>query len=216
MFNRNLLMCLAIMPVTDFILIKMFNNKARWFQLHAVINFIITYLIFPDVYKLFVNPVLPLQKRNEYSDLSILLVCTLHIYHFIIENLSLIELKHHVLFVAFGTLPVFIYWDNIVVTIFLFAGCGLPGAIEYTMLSLVRNKYLDSLKQKEINSFINNYIRCPISIYGSSLAYISRINMNPPVPLFLYYFIFLVYINGTFFSKMAIENHIWHMCNTRQ
>jgi len=203
------------MPVMDFILIKMFNSKARWFQLHAAINFFITYLIFPDVYKLFVNPILPLQQRNEYSDLAILLVCTLHSYHFIVEKLSFMELFHHIVFVVCGTLPVFIYWDNIVVTLFLFAGCGLPGAIEYTMLSMVKNNNLSSLKQKKINSFINNYIRCPISIYGSSLAYINRINTTHSIPLFVYYFIFLVYFNGTFFSKMAIENYIWHNCNIK-
>ena len=215
MFKQNLLISLAIMPFVDFILIKIFNSKARWFQLHAFINMVITYLTFSDVYKLITNPIFPLQSRHELTDLAIILACTLHAYHFIIEKLSLIEWIHHILFVACGTLPVFIYWDDITITLFLFTGCGLPGVIEYTLLSLVKNNYFNSLKQKKVNSFSNNYIRCPLAIYGSSLAYINRVNLQLPVPLFVYYFIFLVYINGTYFSKMAIENYIWHKINIK-
>ena len=203
---------LSTIPFFDFLLIKMFGNEARWFQLHAIINILICFLICKQSLKLILSPNLPLSEHSENNIMALQMVIALHTYHCFINDLSFIEWWHHICFVAMGVLPVLFFYNNEVSSLFLFAGCGLPGAIEYTVLSLVKHKKVTSLNQKKLNSWINNYIRCPISIYGISLSHIN--NCYTGVYTFLECYIqFLVFLNATFFNKMAIENHTWHKYN---
>jgi hypothetical protein len=203
---------LSTIPFFDFLLTKIIGKKARWFQLHAIINIVICILIGKQTMNLLLSPSLPLLEYSKNDIMALQLVLGLHSYHIFIERLTLIEWWHHICFVAFGVLPVLFLYNNQITSLYLFAGCGLPGAIEYTLLSMVKNNKITSLQQKNINSWINNYIRCPISLYAASLAHINSTNTGNYNLLDLY-IIFLVFFNGTFFNKMAIENHMWHRCS---
>ena len=133
----------------------------------------------------------------------------LHTYHFFIKKLQFIELVHHILFVLMGVFPCIFYWKYNIINLWILPGCGLPGAIDYFMLTLVKNNMLSYEKQKCISSNINNYMRLPISIYGLSLTYIAYMErLIYCNSIFFIYTLILIYINGTFFNKLAIENHI--------
>ena len=192
-------------------LLNYLEKKARWFQLHAIINIIICIIIWRQSIELIFTPKLPLDKHNENNIISLEMVIALHTYHYFIDDLSFIEWWHHICFVAMGVLPVLFLYNNIISSVFLFAGCGFPGAIEYTVLAMVKHNKVTSLQQKKLNSWINNYIRCPISIYGATLAHINNYNTGV-YTLLDYYIQFLVFVNGTIFNKMAIENYIFHNC----
>ena len=53
---------------------------------------------------------------------------------------------------------------------------GLPGCIDYFLLGLVKLNILDKLKEKQINVYINNWIRGPGCVIGSAFTYVSWIN----------------------------------------
>lgn len=204
---------LGIIPILDLCMVKIFGKKSRWFQIHAIINMIIMYLVIPDTYCLLISPKLPLKSKNTRLDLALNLCCGIHGYHCVIDKLSSIELWHHLIFVVLGIIPSIYYFNSQSMALLLFTGCGFPGAIEYTMLSLVKHNKINSLTQKSINSYINNYIRAPLSIYGATIIHLDNNNDDILSNIVLYYICFLVYLNGTFFSKMAIENHMWHKCS---
>lgn len=198
---------LCVIPLTDFVLIKCFGARARWFQLHSTINFFISYLIRNDIYSFIFYPLYAIKVNTDYK--VVYYIIYLHTYHFFIKKLHLIELIHHVLFVFMGVLPCIFFWKYNTINLWILSGCGLPGAIEYFTLSLVKNDILSCKKQKYISANINNYVRLPITIYGLSLTYIaymeSLIYCNS---LFFIYICVLIYTNGTFFNKLAIENYI--------
>lgn len=198
----------ATIPLVDFCMVKLFGKSSRWFQLHAVVNMMVVYLVLPDTYSLIISPIFPLAPRNIWVDMSLSLALFIHVYHCIIDTLSSIELWHHVIFVALGIIPAIFYYDSQAPAILLFTGCGFPGAIEYTMLSLVKHGKMTSISQKRVNSWVNNYIRAPLSIYGATIIHLDSTSVIS------YYICFLIYLNGTFFSKMAVENYMWHRCNT--
>lgn len=207
-----LALLLSTIPFFDFLLTKIIGKKARWFQLHAIINIIISIIIGKQTIKLLLSPSIPLLEYSDNDVMALQLVIGLHSYHIFIETLTLIELWRHICFVVFGVLPILFIYNNEITSVYLFAVCGLPGAIEYTLLTMVKNKQMTSLQQKNINSWINNYIRCPISLYAASLSHINSIHTGNYNLLDLY-IIFLVFFNGTFFNKMAIEIHMWHRCS---
>ena len=74
----------------------------------------------------------------------------------------------------------------------------------------MKNNYINRIKEKKINSLLNNYIRAPGLIITSYLLYKDSFCIN--FENNLYYsnkFLALIfYLNGTIFSKMAIENYI--------
>jgi len=198
---------LCVIPFTDFVLIKLFGSTARWFQLHSAINFLISYLIRDDIYSFIFYPLYAIKVNTDFK--VVYYIIYLHSYHFFIKKLQLIELIHHVLFVFMGVLPCIFFWNYNIINLWILSGCGLPGAIEYFMLSLVKKDMLSCKRQKYISANINNYMRLPITMYGLSLTYIAYmekiIYCNS---IFLIYICILIYTNGTFFNKVAIENYI--------
>ena len=198
---------LCVIPFTDFVLIKLFGSTARWFQLHSAINFLISYLIWEDIYSFIFYPLYAIKVNTDFK--VVYYIIYLHSYHFFIKKLQLIELIHHVLFVFMGVLPCIFFWNYNIINLWILSGCGLPGAIEYFMLSLVKKDMLSCKRQKYISANINNYMRLPIAMYGLSLTYIAYmekiIYCNS---IFLIYICILIYTNGTFFNKVAIENYI--------
>ena len=198
---------LCVIPFTDFVLIKLFGSTARWFQLHSAINFLISYLIRDDIYSFIFYPLYAIKVNTDYK--VVYYIIYLHSYHFFIKKLQLIELIHHVLFVFMGVLPCIFFWNYNIINLWILSGCGLPGAIEYLMLSLVKKDMLSCKRQKYISANINNYMRLPITMYGLSLSYIAYmekiIYCNS---IFFIYICILIYTNGTFFNKLAIENYI--------
>ena len=198
---------LCVIPFTDFVLIKLFGSTARWFQLHSAINFLISYLIWEDIYSFIFYPLYAIKVNTDFK--VVYYIIYLHSYHFFIKKLQLIELIHHVLFVFMGVLPCIFFWNYNIINLWILSGCGLPGAIEYFMLSLVKKDMLSCKRQKYISANINNYMRLPIAMYGLSLTYIAYmekiIYCNS---IFFIYICILIYTNGTFFNKLAIENYI--------
>ena len=61
---------------------------------------------------------------------------------------------HHILFVLFGTIPIYYYYNLNLIRLITFVGCGLPGAIEYFTLSLVKHNIIASLNPEK------SYIIC--------------------------------------------------------
>jgi hypothetical protein len=62
-----------------------------------------------------------------------------------------------------------------------------------------------------MSSLINNYLRFPGTIFSTTICYIGYMeNITNYHPIFVGYGIFLIYFNGAYFSKLAIENNILH------
>jgi len=194
-------------PLIDYLLINILGKRARWFQLHCVVNLLITYLIKDDIYYFIFRPLSSIKDIDSY--LPIYYIVYLHSYHFFIKKLYLIELVHHILFVFMGVFPCIFFWKNNLINLWVLSGCGFPGAIDYFTLSLVKNNMLSIWNQKYISSMVNNYLRLPISIYGLTITYAAYMeNIIEADIYFLIYVCLLIYINGTFFNKLAIENYI--------
>lgn len=198
-------------PTLDIILCKMFGTKSRWFQLHSLINGIIIYIIYYDVIYLLTNPLENIRDVTTKIDRYFIMV--LHIYHlFIVNNLTLMDYFHHILFVGLGVVPSILYYNSNLVRFAWFPTCGLPGCIEYFTLALVKHGKLESIKQKRINSYIYNYLRYPLTIYGPTITYVAYKNnlLSETNPYMLVYFNFLLFFNGAFYNKVTVENYILH------
>ena len=198
-----------VISFLDYFLIYLFGNKSRWFQLHCVANLYICNLVYNDINNVLTNPI---DSLNLLVDRDAVLICIiLHLYHCLKFNITPMDKFHHYLFVFLGAVPMLLYWKGPFMQLTLFFTCGLPGAIDYFTLCLVKHNYILKTEQKNISSLINNYMRFPGTVFSVTICYIgymeNKINYHP---IFVVYGIFLIYFNGAYFSKLAIENNIVH------
>ena len=122
-------------------------NKTRWFFLHSIINFIIVYHAIPDVYMCITDNKLCYKTTWNYNSIKVYNYATiLHIYHCIFFKLTKDDHLHHFFMVVIcGTLCYIL--KSIISSFALFFLTGLPGAIDYMLLYLV--------KRDKINIIIN-------------------------------------------------------------
>tara|TARA_B100000886_G_C20383726_1_gene475094 strand:+ start:394 stop:1086 length:693 start_codon:yes stop_codon:yes gene_type:complete len=197
--------------IIDLFLIICFGSKARWFQLHAVINLYIVYLIKNDIYNIYLNPINGINKLTDHNDTSI--IFNLHLYHIVMfGKLNFDEYIHHLLFVFLGVLPSYLYIKTNILKIGYLACCGLPGFIEYSSLTLVKNHFLNPISQKHLMIYIYNFIRLPLSLLGcflnlmmykvSILDETKKYNND----LLFFYINFLLYLNSTYYNYATINN----------
>jgi len=208
---NDLLIPIISIPSIDILLCYLFGKNSRWFQLHSVINSVIVYTIYPEIYELIMNPIE--NNRITVSNIDTNYIICLHIYHMIaFNNITNMDRFHHILFVGLGLIPCRLYFNNIIIKFVSFSMCGLTGSIEYFMLSLVKHNKITAIRQKKINSYIYNYIRYPLTLYTVFITYICYIN-NPRIteyPYFLLYCSSLIFFNGSYYNKITTENYIEH------
>ena len=208
---------LFMMYIMDKLLSACFTKKARWFQLHAVVNFFIVYHTFPDVYQFLHDPLTLLTQYGERT--TAITAISLHIYHLIsFNNLTFLDYLHHGIsaFIA-GPLGILFFYNKII-NIHNFFICGLPGGIDYALLCLVKHGYLSKLTEKKWNSYLNNYIRGPGLITASFLNFINLCytNLDPVTPTSITTITTILTLwNATFFNYEAIYNYSQHKSRIR-
>ena len=194
--------------VLDKLLIMCFGNRARWYQLHVLSNIIVTYYIFTDTIDIYRNPFISYRiLDNHIPSLTIL---TLHIYHMLFFKLNIMDYFHHILFVGFGVMPTLFFINTNQIYMGYIACSGIPGIIEYSILSLYKNNKLSLIKQKRLNAILYNYIRYPMCIYGASINLVSYhygFIKNESYYMTIYINI-LLFLNGAIFNQLTIASYI--------
>tara|TARA_Y100000591_G_C21834949_1_gene701895 strand:- start:1886 stop:2548 length:663 start_codon:yes stop_codon:yes gene_type:complete len=212
MFNlikNDITIPIVIVPICDIFMCILFTTRARWFQLHMIVNVIITSIIIKDVIDIYTDPINNIEIKTH--DLDNYFIIVLHLYHMItFKYLTYMDYIHHFLFVCFGILPSIFFIKTNILRVSTIAGCGIPGIIEYGSLVLVKHDYIDKLTQKKINSNMYAYFRNPLGLFSFIIIYISYINNKLYIDnkFMILFMMLLVYINSTFYNKLTIENYI--------
>eukprot|EP00051_Salpingoeca_urceolata_P028567 m.487525 g.487525 ORF g.487525 m.487525 type:complete len:272 (-) comp25063_c0_seq1:24-839(-) len=149
--------------VVDFGLIKhIVHPKGRWFALHAVANAICAVAAFPDVVKVFVDPVHAMQGPSA-SMIANAAVVAAHAYHALVFNLTPSEIFHHIVFVSIlcGLAIPGKQVGGAANNFGAFFLSGLPGGTIYCLLVCVKQGWMDKGTEKLWSSRINTWLRGP-------------------------------------------------------
>jgi len=173
--------------------------KGRWFQLHSLINIAVCYLTYDDMIVCFNNPNHSIKKLDNIFYLYIILVT--HMYHCVAFKIRFEDWVHHITSVLIPT-PIFIIYPIKSISVGCFFTCGLPGAIDYMMLTLQKNDVIQKNIQKMMSTYLNTYIRVPGSIVSVYLLYKDSVILDSYLIKCL---ACIVYINACFYGKQSIE-----------
>jgi hypothetical protein len=141
---------------------------------------------------------------------AISLVFALHFYHIARywDKLNYEDWLHHITMI-FVALPLGVVLDNGPLLGFsLFFTTGLPGGIDYFLLFLVRNGWMRRLHEKNLNRWIQVWIRSPGCIAQAvlSFAYIFSYSSTIWMKLFGSISSLLVFWNGQYFMDRVVAN----------
>ena len=214
-FYYNLLLSIIAIFMIDYLLIFLFGSKGRWYQLHAFSNLLIVIYILPEIK----NIIYYNYYNNNYIENNIpsLFILVLHLYHVLaFKNLYLIDYIHHIFFVGFGLVPSMIFLKSNQSFLAFLPSMGIPGIIEYTTLTLYKNNYITLLKQKKLISFVYNYFRYPLCIFGLTFNYINYKNGYLIDNYYLtIYLNFLLFLNGSIFNYLTLNSYFNYKYNKK-
>jgi len=203
------LLYLFIFIVSD----KILGDKVqgKYYLIHFINNLFITFYTYPNVIESFSD----LFNYSNYvtNPQTIIITVALHLYHVIVyfEKLRFDDWLHHILMIAI-VIPISVNLNlGCLLGLCLFFVTGLPGGIDYLLLFLVRNKIIDKLLEKKINTYLNIWIRCPGCIIHSTMSAMILIKIYPTLSnLVLFASIVcmsIIYWNGIYFMNQVVQNY---------
>lgn len=208
LFIHNFIKKFNIINDKDFV-------NCKWFSIHSIGNFFICLYSINDVIKTLYDPVNSLNYNYDYSMNPVFITITLHLYHILapwfFRKLRIDDIVHHILF-AFGLgFICLIYRFGYVQNFVIFFLTGLPGCIDYFLLTLVKLNLINKIVEKKINVHINNWLRGPGCVIGATFIYVSNITLKNNKPNFgNLTATFIIFLNGQYYSKQMIENYTYY------
>ena len=196
---------------TDNIFTEYFKFNGVYYLLHTINNSIITYYTYPALLYSFEN--ISEYDKYETTDNPIILTFALHLYHIVVyfDKLRFDDWLHHVL-MCFIALPAGIYINSgCLLDHSLFFITGLPGGISYFVLFLNRNNYITRYRQKQIDTYVNLWIRCPGCISNTTISYLTfnmfQDNFTTEQKYLFYTIMLTIYWNGVYFMNQGVQNY---------
>lgn len=145
--------------------------RARYFALHAAVNITNVLLAKNDVIAVLTSPnplALNTCSPTCASKAPLLLTMALHVWHVLAYRLKQIDCVHHVPTIAVCSIALFMDYGP-VFNLNAAISMGLPGALDYAALALVKYDLLDWTTEKRLNEFLNTWVRAPM---GTVAAYL--------------------------------------------
>lgn len=151
--------------------------EAKYFLVHTITNGIIVYFSYECFFEFFQDPFkstfcLSGVCKNQIPNL---LTFSIHIYHMLNYKMKPIDLIHH--YPSFiGNIINIVYPSGPLQNYTFMFIMGVPGMIDYGLLTLVKYKKIDKNFEKKINSCLNLYIRSPGLLISSFSLFQSLVN----------------------------------------
>lgn len=205
------------------------DTKTRWFVLHALANTAIAAVVLPAFAQAWRRPewsvYMPAGDEHR-SRLDSAVIGALHLYHALAFPMDADDWFHHLLFIPFNQLAVALprwmpadaarggwRWGPCIQMQHFFI-CGLPGAIDYGSLALVRAGRLGRLRQKRLQARLNLWLRCPGVLFTISLLLFETARAAPPPPAAAVAIValdtVLIGFNSLYYTERVIASYCRH------
>ncbi len=182
-----------------------------YYLIHSLHNGAIVYLTGQEVYKSLTDFNYILTSSKNITALEC--VFALHLYHLAIywRKFRLDDWLHHILMIGIA-LPIGWAADSrSLLGYSLFFTTGLPGGIDYALLFLARNNWLQRGTEKVINAWLNTWIRSPGCISHVTLT-LMLISVETTMFSQMWWYGIIVaaltFWNGQYFMRQVVENNV--------
>jgi len=185
---------------------KGFENP--YYAVHAIHNALIVAFSMSDVLNTFTK----FHELHQFhTNWTVVYLCfALHIYHMLVywRSLRFDDWLHHGLMIGVA-LPIgCLIESHTFLGLNLFFTTGLPGGIDYVLLFAVRNGYMYRHTEKNINTFLNVWIRSPGCVAMAALSLAATLSSSEYDATTLVRLIpsLLTYWNGQYFMQQVVTD----------
>ena len=182
-----------------------------YYLLHSLHNGVIIYLTGQEVFNTLTD--FNYIRSSSKNMLALECVFALHLYHLAVywRKFRMDDWLHHILMIGIA-LPIgWITNSKSLLGYSLFFTTGLPGGIDYALLFLNRNNWLNRNTEKAINAWLNTWIRSPGCISHATLT-LMLISVDTIMFSYMWWYgiiaATLTFWNGQYFMRQIIENNI--------
>jgi hypothetical protein len=190
---------------------RVIHPKARYFAIHAVANTLVCYFAYPDVIRVLTENPLTILSGPVGSNLPNCIGCAMHIYHVIGGfKLTAEDIFHHVTFVSvLGAMgPPFKKIGGVASCFGAFFLTGLPGGIDYVLLTLNYHGVVTRATEKRINANLNQWLRGPAMTVALIVGWLNLYHGTHGAPTWsLILTCALYFYNGQYYARQAIESY---------
>lgn len=149
--------------------------KGRYFALHTIVNVLVIALSVLDTLEFFgmdnpLKSVTCLGGRSQCGSKGpIALTASLHFWHMFAYDLKPIDWVHHLPALTFTFVGLYFPFGPILNYSLLCAFMGVPGCIDYALLTLVKQGKVAPRVEKDLNQSLNVWLRCPCAVIAGYL-----------------------------------------------
>ena len=199
----------SIILVDCFLSLFIFDRLICWFILHAYCNFFVVYKCIPYILNFMNEPLLSIQ---DTTDLTLHYYAFIpHLYHCIAFKLTKDDIFHHALFVFFGMIFKCFINTGFTIALYLFFINGVPGGIDYIMLTLYKLHYITKHKRHNIALYLNSWFRCPGLIFSNTIFILYTLihEHNFYKKMFIIFISFFLWsYNGLYYNYQVRDSYI--------
>jgi len=185
------------------------NSKAIWFRLHSIVNIIGLCYAANDTHEYFTDPLYSDLTPNSTQPMHI--VMGLHLFHILyskslfgVWSLNYLDWIHHIVMCLILTIPYIDISCAKTSNAVIFFVSGLPGAIDYYLMALVKEKQLSVAVEKKINTYLNVYLRSPGILYVATIAYVKYCAGYYENAIFTFTALAVLFWNAQFFMVIVV------------
>jgi len=197
----------SLLSIIDYIISLKFNRP--YYFVHFLVNSCVVYITYHDVYLLYTDFNNSFLKKCNLE--SVWIIAALHIYHLVYHKnkIDLQDLIHHIpTLIGQCSIPLLTHFNGLLISHNVFYLCGLPGGIDYLLLFLTRNYYIEKITEKRINKYINIWIRCPGTIITSAfLVIIAQTTQSIIDFMCIIITIIFSYWNGLYYMERVLVDY---------
>jgi hypothetical protein len=201
---NNILICLSKTAIVDTIIRYLFaiDSKSRWFLLHSIGNIWCISSCYKEILTGFIHPEKLYITPTTFEGYHITIA--LHAYHCIAYKLSKDDIFHHVVFIIFGAVYTILTQPYIASSLPLLTLNGIPGAIDYALLFMVKQRIIEKSTEKYANAILNSWFRNPVTLFIVGMGYCGILQNSrwECIPCLL-----IAVFNAIYFSNQAIINY---------
>lgn len=189
---------------------------ARWYMLHCITNACVVWYACANFCQIIANPNNIFHITPTYSPLNVTIA--LHIFHMLFfNNLIMIDWIHHIVMISIAIISYCYSAPVIVATngLLMFLN-GLPGCIDYFLLSLVKTDKIKSMTEKYINIYLNLYIRSPGVVITTYILYLT-FQKTQEVNWYMQCIAYIILLwNSQYFLLRVIGNYVARLFNKKK
>lgn len=198
------IVCFSLMFLVD----RLFAPRsARWYFLHVFMNGMISYFTWPDVMFCLTHPKNCYAADQHLSNtLGWMMGLSGHIYHMVsFDDLRFDDYMHHILMFPFAGLAGLIALRKPGFNFAIFALTGMPGGIDFVLLTLVKLGYIDKYTEKRLNIYIQTWFRMPLLVFNCGIFYAEMFEGH--ISPWCLIGVGLSYWNGIYYMHDTLSNY---------